>query len=396
MPVFSEPILLDVTRMIAVKWSGRQPTGIDRVCVAYLREYRESACAVVQHRGMISVLDPRRSQVLFDMLQAETPNFRLELAALAPAALLSPLSRTRYSSATYINVSHTDFDLSTHHKWARKNSLRCCYFIHDLIPIRNPEYSSPHAVKRHHGRVIGALRSASQIIVSSNAVDRDLRAFAQETGIGAPPIIVAPIAGADWPSSQPHVQADGRPYFLCLGTVEPRKNHRLLIKVWRSLADLLGNDAPRLIIAGQKGLLSEKILAQRSSDPNLSSLVQHFETLDDAQIVSLLKGARAMLLPSLAEGFGLPLVEALAQGVPVLASDIEVFKELSHGAAQLLDPQRSDLWIEAVARLAASPLADADRPAFQAPTWEAHFAKVNHALSVNLQTSPAYGSSLAA
>ena len=174
------PYLLDVTRLVARSWTGRRATGIDRVCLAYLRHFRTKARAVVQYRGVVRALPVAQSDMLFDMLEGSDARFRRELMRITPATLFSRSTNPAVAGATYINCSHTDFDLAGHSRWVNANSLRPVYFLHDLIPITHPELCRPVAVRRHLQRLLSALRMASGIIVNSQSTAEELRRFAQD------------------------------------------------------------------------------------------------------------------------------------------------------------------------------------------------------------------------
>ena len=383
--------LLDVTRLVSRSWTSRQSSGIDRVCYAYLKHFRPRALAVVQHRGVVRVFDARRSERLFDLLLGPDQEFRRKLVAFAPGALANPVPETRLAGMTYLNTSHTDFDLAAHHDWVARSGVRAVYFIHDLIPVLHPEFTRPHAVKRHLGRVREALRHGGGIVTSSHVVARDLAAFAKSEGLDCETPLVAPIAGETFEGAG---DQDGEPFFLAVGTVEPRKNHRLLFDIWRGLASRLGEATPKLVLVGQQGPLTGDILAPLA-DPALAAHVEWRASCDDAELAQLIASARAMLMPSFAEGFGLPLVEALAMGTPVVANDIPIFREIGQGAALLLDPANPAAWTEAIATMTSTPRPQA-KP-FDAPTWPAHFARLESWLAPRaLKSGAACESSLAA
>ena len=391
-------VLLGVTRLISRSWTGRHSTGIDRVCYAYLRHYRARALAVVQHRGLVRVFDVRQSARLIDLLLGDDRGFRAKLMAFAPGALASPVPEARLAGLPYLNVSHTDFDLAAHHAWAVRCGVRSFHLIHDLIPILHPEFSRPHAVGRHLGRVRGALREADGIFVTSHTVAGELAGFAQRDGLPLPKLTVAPIAGAAFARNDRAAVPGAKPYFLSVGTIEPRKNHRLLFDVWRALQGRMGEATPRLVLVGQKGPLTGDILDGALGDPALSAHIEWLAHCPDAQLGALIAGARALLMPSLAEGFGLPLVEALQLGTPAIASNSAIFREVGQGTARLLDPSDCGAWVDAVAAMSgqeASGTAVSDR--FTAPTWTAHFAKIDAAIAPrSLKSAAACETSLAA
>lgn len=394
MPIEGRTILLDVTRLILRSWTARRPTGIDRVCYAYLRHYRERALAVVQLRGRARVLDARHSSQLFDMLLAPSRGFRREVLAFAPGALIGALPEGKLAGSIYINTGHTDFDFDAHHDWVRRSGVRSIYFIHDLIPILHPEFTRPLAVRRCFGRLRGALRSGAGIIVSSRVVVSDLENFARSHGHSVPPLSIVPIAGETLASVAP-AQSLAHPYFLSVATVEPRKNHSLLFDVWRGLAARMGEAAPRLILVGQEGPLTRDILEPARSDPILAELVELRPRCSDRELAGLMVGAEAMLMPSLAEGFGLPMVEALQSGMPVIAADTPIFREIGQGAPLLLDPRDPAPWAEAIERHAEHPLEA--RPHFEPPNWSEHFRQIDAWIETDgLKTARTCESSLAA
>jgi glycosyltransferase involved in cell wall biosynthesis len=172
------------------------------------------------------------------------------------------------------------------------------------------------------------------------------------------------------------------PYFVCLGTVEPRKNHALLLQVWRQLLSKLpAGSVPQLRVIGRSGWGCESIEAQLQDASWHQGCVQWLRDCSDAQLRQQLAGAQALLFPSHTEGFGLPLAEALQAGVPALASDLPVFREFAVDVPEYLPPTDEQAWLEAVEMYAqpAHPRRQAqlDRlQHWQAPGWAQHFEKV--------------------
>ncbi|MGJ0534016.1 MAG: hypothetical protein ACR65W_12330, partial [Methylocystis sp.] len=181
------PFLLDVTRSIATGWTGRHSTGIDRVCDAYLAHYGERSHAVIQHRGIVRVLGEALSDSLFALLADRRAGFRARLTRMMPAILAAKSAGVHCAGKVYLNVGHTDFDLASHHRWIRRLDLKAVYLVHDLIPIEDAEFCTPHAVRRHTGRVVNALSGAAGIIVNSRATAASLQLFAKANGLPLPP-----------------------------------------------------------------------------------------------------------------------------------------------------------------------------------------------------------------
>src|SRR4029079_9804715 len=155
--------------------------------------------------------------------------------------------------------------------------------------------------------------------------------------------------GARWRAAVRESRCTGRapfdrPYFVYLSTIEARKNHLLLLNLWRRLGGEFGDRAPRLVLVGQRGWETENVIDMLDRCPALRGLVIEHNALPDAAMVPLLKGARAMLLPSFAEGFGFPVVEALQLGIPALCSDIAALRETGGAVPEFLDPLDGPGW----------------------------------------------------
>lgn len=385
----ARPILLDVTRLVASRWKGSLPTGLDRVAIAYAERLRSRALAVVQYRNITRVFMGDQSQRLFDMLLDPSRRFRREFAWLASRNIARRGSDCSTAGSLYLNVGHTELDSPEHAAWLARSGVRPVYFLHDLIPVRRPELCRPAAVARHTARVKSALTGGAGIIVNSNATASDLTAFSEEIAIACPPVCVAPLAGdalqAGRASAASQEQASAaseeqEPYFLAIGTHEPRRNFALLLEVWTRLAAKIGKSTPRLIIVGQQWkhhAACYNELASSDLHPHVLTLVTK---CPDAELAGLIAGARALVMPTLAEGFGLPLVEALAVGTPVIASDLPSLVESGKGIPLLLDPENANAWESAIVAFQADET-ERERQLemignYSPNTWDDHFAQV--------------------
>lgn len=379
-------VLLDVTRLVALRWTGRPPNGIDRVAEAYLAHFAPDARAVIQLHGAARVLTGRHSEQLFALLQrGPATGMRKQLAHAAPYVLAA--AGRGAPGSFYINVTHTDFDLPRHHRWVLNCRLRPIYLLHDLIPITHPEYCRPHAIIRHRERVNAALQIGSGIVVNSHATAESLASYVRQHELSSPPVLAANIAGAPLDpnaagqKSAASSELKASSYFLCVSTIEPRKNHTLLLDVWKDLAKRRGDRAPGLVLVGKWGALSEDVRRRIADDPGLGRLVKVNTAIDDKQLAPLMAGAVAVLQPSRAEGFGLPVCEALAMGTPVIASDLPSHREIAQGMALLLDPDDLASWSAAIDAAFDRPdgleARQAAARAYRAPTWEDHFRKLN-------------------
>ena len=371
-----------MTRLVWRRWDGRRPTGIDRVCLAYLEHFGPRAQAVVQHPRYRRILDRRSSEMLFGLLREPPQRFRTALVGGAVKQLGGRACDSR--GRLYLNIGHTGLDRDGLSGWAIESGVRPVYFVHDLIPLTHPEFCRGGESERHARRMRTVLSTARGVIGNSQATLDDLARFADGEGLPFPSSVAAwlgtagikPIAG----------DATGRPSFVVLGTIEARKNHLLLLKIWSRLVAQLGESAPRLLIIGQRGWEAENVFRILDEDPHLRGHVVELNRCSDADLARHLSSARALLFPSEAEGYGLPLIEALSLRVPVIASDLPAFREIGQGVPLLLDPSDEAAWEKAILDFAQPTSAARSEQlqrlnGFQAPTWDDHFRIVEEWLS---------------
>jgi glycosyltransferase involved in cell wall biosynthesis len=226
--------------------------------------------------------------------------------------------------------------------------------------------------------MLTVLDSAAGVIGNSQATLDELERFACEQGRPMPPSIPAWL-GVEKSLSRA-ADPGPTPTFVAVGTIEARKNHMLLLDLWSRL--LKGSaPVPRLLLIGQRGWECDDVFQRLDRDERLRQHVVELNSCSDDEMISHVASARALLFPSLAEGFGLPLVEALAAGTPVIASDLPVFREIGQGVPELIDPLDMGAWHNAVLAYAdpESPLrkAQLDRlRRFMPFRWEDHFAAI--------------------
>ena len=379
-----QPVFIDVSRLIWRCWTGRLATGIDRVCLAYIEHFGTGADAVIQWKGSRVALASPDSARLFAIIGAGGPSFRRRLVAMLGQALARARGFRPRRGQLYLNIGHTGLDDPGLGAWIARNGLRAIYLIHDLIPIDTPEFCRAGEAEKHVRRVTNALVSASGIIANSNATLQGLSAFAERNGLPTPPMIAAWLAGDTLPAIAPPPPSD-RPYFVAVGTIEGRKNHILLLRVWKRLAERMGDEAPRLILVGQRGWEAEHALAMLDRCAVLDGAVVEMGRCGDIELARLLMGARALLMPSFAEGFGMPVIEALQLGTPVIASDLAVFHEIAGEIPTYLPSFDGVGWERAVLDFC-GPSAERLRQqnamrGYRAPDWPGHFARVERWLA---------------
>ena len=273
----------------------------------------------------------------------------------------------------YVNVSHENLTQpKVIGRFAHINRAKIVLFVHDLIPLLYPEYARPGQADTHRARMETVLALADAILVNSAATKDAILRHAGSRSV--PPIQVLPL-GVRHTLPRPG-EGQGAPYFVCLGTIEPRKNHLLLLHLWRSFA---GAPRPRLLVIGRRGWENEMVLDMLERCPELAGHVEERAHVSDAALAALLTGACALLMPSFAEGYGLPVSEALSLGTPVICSDLPALREAGEDVPEYFDPLDGAAWRQAIMDYSStgSPrrLAQIERlRQWRAPAWSDHFS----------------------
>lgn len=372
-------ICLDITRLLTRRSAGLLPTGVDRVGLAYLEHYRARAHAVISRAGFPRILNESESSRAFNLLTGPNQH-RFCIRSAIARAYLDP-RRVRPGRAVLLHTSHNGMEHVRYYRTMHQRSVRAVFMIHDLIPLTHAEYCRPGVEENHRRRIHTALRYADGLIANSEDTHAAIKDEARRASLSMPPCVVAPLAAGyrSIEPTQPPIQA---PYFVMLGTIEPRKNHWFMLHVWRRLVEQLGHAAPKLVLIGRRGWECENVVDMLERSAPLKDTVIELPDCSDAQLHAWLQHARALLFPSFVEGYGMPLVEALSLKVPVLASNLAVFREIAADIPDYLDPLDGPRWI---ARIFAYTRPDgverneqiARIAGFREPTWAGHFERVD-------------------
>ena len=262
------------------------------------------------------------------------------------------------ANAVYLNVSQYPLSSPSYFRWLQERpDVKPVFMIHDLLPIQYPEFFHPASVKRHARRLSVFAKIAAGAIVSTPAVADALLAYLNRLGRKTLPLLIQALPASPT-FHRPREHDEGlaaRPYFIICGTIEPRKNHLLLLNLWRELARLSGFATPKLIVAGARGWENENIVDMLERCPAIRDHVIEASGLSTPSLKRLIDNARAVLMPSFAEGYGLPVAEALAAGTPVLASDLPSLRAIGGSAVTWLDPVDGLGWLAAIRRLSEAP-----------------------------------------
>lgn len=197
--------------------------------------------------------------------------------------------------------------------------------VHDLAFAREPAWFGCEQAAVLLERTRAAARRAAAVVAPTTATARDVERWLEPRRIEVIPF------GADHevaPHDAGARHADEPPHAICIGTIEPRKNHARLLQAWR----LLPEPRPRLVVVGRRGWECAETVAALQAASREGWLTWH-EHADDAVVARLLERAALCVYPSLWEGFGFPPLEAMRAGVPVVCGDCEPLRENCADAA---------------------------------------------------------------
>jgi glycosyltransferase involved in cell wall biosynthesis len=420
------PIAYDVTHLVS-RMAARAVTGIDRIDLAYGCHF----ATVTDKNVTAAFCNAARPRVMGETTlrkiarQAQTASWEHEplgadgnfsrikrwLDGGAPnreasRALASPRLGARHRlvaqywqthcrvlrsarsvprDAIYLNIAEHWLEHPPYFAWlGSRPDVEAVFFVHDLLPLDYPEYFRPgyEAVFRRRFETLAKFGTA--FIVSTNVVRERLVDALATMGRRDVPVYVASLpspldmSGAEAAEAAP----PAHPYFLLVSTIEPRKNHLLILNIWRDLAAELGEETPRLVLVGSRGWENEQVADMLDRCEGVSRHVLRSARVSRQGLTWLMRHARALLMPSFDEGYGLPLVEALSLGTPVIASDIATFREVTRGVGTLLSPIDGIAWREAIVALsqpasAASQQAKAKIAQFRPPDWAGYFRGVD-------------------
>lgn len=210
--------------------------------------------------------------------------------------------------------------------------------IHDLSWIRHPETHPIERVRWLNASIDKAISKAHKIIVVSNFIKDELHAVFGQDAYNKTSVIYNGIS----PEFRPYIpdldnpvlrefQLQPQSFFLALGTLEPRKNLSIIIQAHKRLPKKIQEKYP-LVLVGDQGWLANHLQQE------LSSNIRYLGYVPQNQLISLLAGTQALVYGSIYEGFGLPIVEAMACGTPVITSTAAALKEVANNAAIHISP----------------------------------------------------------
>jgi glycosyltransferase involved in cell wall biosynthesis len=256
-----------------------------------------------------------------------------------------------------------------------------------MIPLDFPEFQRDGTTQVFENKMRAVAGCSDLIIANSHDTQHRIQHYFGQWGTNFR-YVTALLGGDDIAAAGANL-GNVRPYFVSIGTIEPRKNHALLLDIWEQFqSDLPSDQIPDLHIVGQRGWKNEAVF-QRLDKLRSSGWLHEHNSMDDGALAQLLVGSHGLLFPSIAEGFGLPSVEAAQLGIPVICGDLAIHHEVLGDYPVYADLQDIYLWKKTILEQAEQRQKDlvhaykAKKP--KIPTWAEHFDAVNAAVTELLQ-----------
>lgn len=331
--------------------------GIDARMLAYRRGGIASYIANLL-RALSSIDDEIDYYVLYSRREQERRRFG---ANFRPATLWTPPHHRLERWALGAEIWRMRLDLLHSPDFIPPafGARRYVITVHDLNFLYYPQFLTPESRRYYAGQIEWAVRRADHVLADSEATRRDLIQL-----LGVPPDRVTTVHLAADPAFRRLPTAAVRPtlaryglepgYLLFVGTLEPRKNLPGLFAAYRILLDRGVTDVP-LVVVGGRGWLCEQTFA--SVDKlGLTDRVRFLYDVPSADLPALYNGAVLLALPSFYEGFGLPALEAMACGTPVVASNRGSLPEVVGEAGVQVDPEDAEGIAEGLAAVLEDPV----------------------------------------
>lgn len=429
--------LYDVTRLVSRR-NSPTPTGIDRVDLRYAVFFAEHSTYkvhfILQELGsfflidcdafktLLKFLESRwldgvnsksldanltnyfsyirlKSQIKSTLLNKPKSNFLKDNISLVDKALIKLIKTNKNTDIRYFNMSHHRLDNHNGFQGLVESGVQKLIFcIYDLIPITYPEYVKDGDMQKHVKRIesVLSLKESELITISEDSKDEIIK-YAQKKNFKIPKSINVLYIGVEEHMLQQKQSISNnefdklKPYFLYVSTIEARKNHILLLNIWRELSKELNNkNLPKLIIVGKRGWENQSATAMLDRCDAIQNSVVEMSGLNDNKLIELYRGANAMLFPSYVEGWGMPVVEAISLGTPVICNDIKVLHEAGQLVPEYIDVMDSKKWKDTILDYIREDSNLKEKQlermkSFEAPTWDDYFNKFENILEHDIK-----------
>lgn len=392
------PLYVDVTNTLL----AASMTGVQRVAWELLSRLiegeRDRELAFLQERGPFAMgpeptwaeLDPRQALAAMRQPAARrvmpVPKRLVRIGDLEPGAVFFDVDA----------VWHNEVRRPELYPLLRSQGIAILAMHYDAVPVHHPELAHPATVEKFVPTLEAQLRYADRLLAISRTVRDDLLAVARDRGWPSCDVQVVRLGCDFTPAAEDGdaVGGDGAAaedlaavlerggYLLSVGTLEPRKNLGLLLDAFDALSAEIPDST--LVLVGRTGWLVDDLVRRIEEHPLFGRRLFWLQRVTDAELKQLYARAGAMVYPSLYEGYGLPVVEAMAAGTLTLCSDRGALPEAAAGLAELFDPTSLDDLVALLRRTLTDEPARhqrrAELAAFEPPQWASTAAAVAEAV----------------
>ncbi len=352
------PVAYDLSRLL-IRMTARTPNGIDRIDLNLAKHFLGSPHAQAQGlfltyshplvlssssgEAFLDIVEDRWAenvetnqdrvflelrQVLIDRTDknclALKASQRIDFLRISQAIIRLARFAPQLARASLSSVAKNAYFFHTTQapnarlfRWLHKRpDVNSVFFIHDLLPLHLPQFFTSPNIRMHRDFLEVFVRYAAAAVVNTEIVRDDIADFLETRGRKGIPVFVNPMPAAPIFCREPEFDPKlrSRPYFVVCGTIEPRKNHALLLRIWHRLRLTLQKKTPTLVIIGQRGWSNGSVFRLLDRDMSLRDCVIEVSGLSSAGVRNIVSNARALLMPSYDEGYGLPIVEARMLG----------------------------------------------------------------------------------
>jgi glycosyltransferase involved in cell wall biosynthesis len=246
--------------------------------------------------------------------------------------------------------------------FCERYGLRFAVLVYDIIPLRRPEWVDFGLRRAFQGWFHSVMPLADAVLAISHATAQDVERYAQETSLRLPGRIGAIPLGTGGGSPpaplRTHRLPARRSFALIVSTIEIRKNHLLLFRIWRELTETMPLDEiPTLVFAGRVGWLVQDLMQQLKNTNWLNGKIMLVDSPSDAELETLYDDCLFTLYPSFYEGWGLPVTESLAHGAPCISSNRTSLPEAGGDLSVYFDPDRLEDAVRIVREVIENPVA---------------------------------------
>ena len=387
-------LFMDASDLIEFLTHHREMSGIQRVQAGYLTGLGDARIAGTQ---CLICTRFKFSSFYFEVPYASFCQLLREagdLALVGKTAWAEHVRKYKESLTTRVVLAPGDTMFTMGAPWAlddHNETIRCAKLhdgahylqvFYDLIPISVPEVVAAPLIP-HFARAMAAMSVYSDhVFAISRYSQDDLAATLTKLGRSVPTTSVVPMGGTiDDAERGAKPAADALealgiegPFVLCVGTLEPRKNHALLFQVWRRLVGRHGAGAvPKLVLVGRVGWYMDDFMRQLKVTGFVEKTIVHLQGISNAELAALYDACLYTAFPSFSEGWGLPITESLARGKICVCSDVTSMPEAGGDHALYIDPYDTTAAFDICERLIFDPDYKAEQETrargFVAPSW---------------------------